>query len=470
MAAAPMLSLAGGIGPTLARAATEERPPNFVVIFTDDQGYADVGVYGAQGFETPYLDAMARGGARFTDFYVAQPVCSASRAALLTGCYANRVSIIGALDHNARHGLHEDEITIAAMLKQRGYATAIYGKWHLGHHPPFLPTRHGFDEYYGIPYSNDMWPFHPERPDGYPPLPLFEGEEVIEHNPDQSRFTTDLTTRAVDFIQRNKDNPFFLYVPHPMPHVPLFVSEKFEGKSEQGLYGDVIMEIDWSTGQIMQALRDHGLEENTLVIFTSDNGPWLSYGDHAGSAYPLREGKGTTWDGGTRVPCIMSWPGVIPENTVCREPAMTIDFLPTFAKLADAPLPKAPIDGQNIMPLLRDPENAESPHEALYFYWGRNLQAVRAGRWKLNFPHRYRTLDGRPGGTGGIPVSYSHRDTPHTLYDLHTDPEESTNLYHHRPNIARWLEDQAERIRVELGDGERQGAAVRPAGRLESSG
>ena len=270
---------------------TSKGPPNFVILFADDQGYSDVGVYGAKGFTTPNLDKMASEGMRFTDFYVSQPVCSASRASLLTGCYANRIGIHGALGPKAKHGIHDNEITIAELVKQHDYATAIYGKWHLGHHPQFLPTRHGFDEYFGLPYSNDMWPSHPRKAD-YPPLPLIEEEEIIKIDPDQSQLTTWYTERAVEFIAKNKDRPFLLYVPYTMPHVPLFVSDKFKGKSEQGLYGDVIMEIDWSVGQILDALKKYGLDDNTLVIYTSDNGPWLSYGNHAGLAGPLREGKG----------------------------------------------------------------------------------------------------------------------------------------------------------------------------------
>ncbi len=315
------------------------RPPNVVLIFTDDQGYADLGCFGAKDFQTPNLDRMASEGVRFTDFYVAQAVCSASRTALLTGCYPNRVGILGALGPASRIGINEDEMTIAEALKPKGYATAIYGKWHLGHHPKFLPTRHGFDEYSGLPYSNDMWPKHPTN-HSFPDLPYIEGEETVELNPDQTTLTTRYTERALRFIDQNQDRPFFLYVAHNMPHVPLHVSQKYEGKSKQGLYGDVIEEIDWSVGQILAALKSHGLDERTLVIFISDNGPWLSYGPHAGSAGPLREGKGTTFEGGVRVPCLMRWPGKIPAGTVCHEPAMTIDILPTLARLVGVELPE----------------------------------------------------------------------------------------------------------------------------------
>ena len=418
--------------------------PNIVIVFTDDQGYQHAGCFGSPLIETPNLDRMAAEGMKFTDFYVAQPVCGASRAALLTGCYPNRIGLLGAPSHKSTHGIHKDEMTIAELVKQRGYATAIYGKWHLGHHPEFLPTRHGFDDYFGLPYSNDMWPYHPERPDAYPPLPLIEGEKIIEYNPDQSKLTTWYTERAVKFIEKNKERPFFLYVAHNMPHVPLFVSEKFKGRSKRGLYGDVIMEIDWSVGQILSTLERLGIDEETLVIFTSDNGPWLSYGDHSGSALPLREGKGTTWDGGTREPTLMRWPGKIPAGKVCREPAMTIDIFPTIAGLVGAGLPEHTIDGKNIWPLLSGKPGAVSPQEAYYYYWGDDLQAVRSGRWKLHFPHKYRTLEGRPGGTGGIPVKYSQGETALALYDLEKDIGEQHDVAAGNPIVVKRLTGMAE--------------------------
>ncbi|MEO1971906.1 MAG: sulfatase-like hydrolase/transferase, partial [Pirellulaceae bacterium] len=277
------------------------RLPNVVVIFIDDMGYADIGPFGVQGIETPNLDRMAREGRVFTDFYVTQAVCSASRAGLLTGCYNVRVGIMGALGPGAKQGINSSEMTIAELCKQKNYATACYGKWHLGHHHRFLPMQHGFDDYFGLPYSNDMWPFHPTAGDRFPDLPLIDKNKIV--NPkvtgqDQELLTTQYTERAVQFIDANKDRPFFLYLPHSMVHVPLYVSDKFRGKSERGLFGDVVMEIDWSVGQVMSALERHKIDDNTLVIFTADNGPWLSYGDHAGSVGPLREGKGTMFDGG----------------------------------------------------------------------------------------------------------------------------------------------------------------------------
>jgi len=445
---AASVGLAGWSGFTGCRA--RNRLPNIVLIFSDDQGYGDVGCYGAEGFETPHLDRMAAQGIRFTDFYVAQPVCGASRAALLTGCYPNRIQLQGAPDHRARHGIHPDETLLSELLKPLGYATAIYGKWHLGHLPPFLPTRHGFDEYFGLPYSNDMWPYHPQRPDGYTDLPLIEGEKIIEYNPDMDRLTTWYTERSVDFIRRNRSRPFFLYLPHSMAHVPLGVSERFRGRSAQGLYGDVMMELDWSVGEVLATLAELGLEDDTLVLFTSDNGPWISYGDHAGSAGLLREAKGTTWDGGVRVPFIARWPGRIPEGAVCREPAMTIDILPTIAGLLGAELPPLPIDGKDIWPMLSGVPGAASPQEAYYFYQGNRLEAVRSGRWKLHFPHAYRTLAGREGGTGGIPVLYEQAETGLALFNLEEDPGESSNLTESHPEVVGRLTALAQAFDADL--------------------
>ncbi|MDA1014087.1 MAG: sulfatase [Planctomycetota bacterium] len=455
-----------------------EDRPNFVVVFADDQGYQDVGCFGSPDIKTPHLDRMAKEGVRFTDFYVSQAVCSASRAALLTGCYSNRVGILGALGPNARYGINENESTIAEILKTKGYATAIYGKWHLGHHPKFLPTRHGFDDYFGLPYSNDMWPFHPgvrhlpmtERLKRWPHLPLIEGEKIV--NPQvtpeaQTHLTTWYTERAVKFIEGHKDEPFFVYVPHSMPHVPLYVSEKFKGKSKRGLYGDVIMEIDWSVGQILETLKRLKLDEKTLVIYTSDNGPWLSYGDHGGAALPLREGKGTSWDGGQREPCIMRWPGKIPAGNVCSEVAATIDILPTLAHLAGAELPAHTIDGKNIWSLMSGKDGATSPHEAYYFYWGRHLQCIRSGDWKLHFPHAYRSLKDKPG-SGGIPGPYVQRKTGLALYNVQTDIGEQHNVADKHPDIVARLKKLADKARAELGDSatNQQGAGVRPAGSL----
>jgi arylsulfatase A-like enzyme len=452
----------------LACAATKSQLPNFVIIFTDDQGYQDVGCFGSPNIKTPNLDRMAREGMRFTDFYVGQPVCTASRAALLTGCYPNRVGLLGALGPHSKIGIGDRESTIAQVLKTRRYATAIFGKWHLGDSPQFLPTRHGFDEYFGLPYSNDMWPNHPTNGKNYPPLPLIEGEKVIGLMPDQTQLTTRYTDHAVRFIERNRDRPFFLYVAHNMPHVPLHVSDKFKGKSARGLYGDVIMEIDWSVGQILDALKKNGLDRKTLVVFTSDNGPWLLYGNHAGSALPLREGKMTTFDGGLREPCIMRWPGKIPPGTVCHELAATMDLLPTMAKLAGAEVPAdRVIDGRDIWPLMSSEPGAKTPHEAYFYYWNKHLQAVRSGKWKLHFVHDYIHPD--PPGHDGKPGKYATRKLEVALFDLQSDVSETNNVADQHPDIVARLQSLAEKCREDLGDSAtgQLGKNVRLPGRLK---
>jgi len=452
-----------------APAAGPARPPNIIIVFADDLGYADVGVFGATGFKTPNVDRLAREGRRFTDFYVSQPVCSASRTSLLTGCYANRLGIHGALNPATRHGIDAGETTIAEVLKTRGYATAICGKWHLGHHPQFLPPRHGFDEYFGLPYSNDMWPRHPTSGSKFPPLPLIDGERVVEEMPDQSLLTRRYTDRALKFIEKNRERPFFLYLAHSMPHVPIFASAAHRGKSARGLYGDVIEEIDASVGEILAALEKQGIDRETLVIFTSDNGPWLSYGDHGGSAGPLREGKGTCWEGGVRVPCLMRWPGRIPAGTTSSEPVMTIDLLPTLARLVGADLPARTIDGKDIWPVIAGEPDARSPHEALFFYYEEGaLHAMRSGQWKLQLPHRYRTLAGRPGGTGGKPADYSQAEVGLELYDLETDIGETKDVAKDHPEVVERLLKLVEACREELGDSltGRKGKGVREPGRL----
>ncbi len=433
-----------------AQSPGQKKPPNVIIVYADDLGYADLGCFGAKRIQTPNLDRMARQGVRFTSFYVSQAVCSASRAALMTGRYSNRVGILGALGPNNKNGLPPGERTIADLLKALGYSTGIIGKWHLGHLAEHLPTRHGFDEYFGLPYSNDMWPKHPTAK--FPDLPLIEGEKIIAHNPDQSKLPTWYTERAVSFIERHKDRPFFLYVAHTMPHVPLFVSERFKGKSEQGLYGDVIMEIDWSVGQILEALKKQGLDDNTLVIFTSDNGPWLSYGNHGGSAGLLREGKGTAWEGGVRVPFIARWPGRIPAGKTNPEPAMTIDLLPTIAKFTGAKLPNHKIDGKDIGPLLLSEAGAKSPHVAYYFYWGNELHAVRSGPWKLYFPHSYRTLAGSAPGNDGKPGPYKTAKTELALFNVETDLSETTNHADRELDVVRRLQALANLMRADLGD------------------
>ncbi|MDB5388185.1 MAG: atsA 3 [Planctomycetaceae bacterium] len=447
--------------------------PNIVMIYADDLGYGDVGCYGAR-WKTPNLDRLAAEGIRFTDFYVAQPVCSASRTALLTGCYPNRLGIHGALGPNAKHGISADEMTLAELVKQQGYATAAVGKWHLGHHPEFLPTQHGFDQYLGLPYSNDMWPHHPEaKPSTYPKLPLIDGKSIVDDDvtaDDQMQLTGLYTQRAISFIEKNRTKPFLLYVAHSMPHVPLFTGEAFRGASKQGVYADVIQEIDWSVGQILEALQRSGIEKNTLVMFASDNGPWLSYGNHGGSAGSLREGKGTVWEGGVRVPFIARWPGKIPAGSVCHEPAMTIDLFPTIARITGAKLPPHKIDGLDILPLLTGVPGSKSPQLAYFFYYHvGELHAVRSGRWKLILPHTYRTMQGQPPGKDGRPGQYRmvKVDAPE-LYDLENDPKELQECSAQHPEIVRQLQGYVENARADLGDTltKRVGAGVRTAGKL----
>ncbi len=460
-----------------------ERLPNVVIIFTDDQGYGDVGVYGARGYTTPNLDKMASEGMRFTDFYSAQAVCSASRAALLTGCYPNRIGVSGAFMPWAKVGINENEVTIAELLKQKDYATGIFGKWHLGHLKEFLPLQHGFDEYFGIPYSNDMWPVnydgqpvtdsaavpHKFR---HPPLPLIEGNEKIKEIHDlegQNQLTTWYTERAVRFIENNKGQPFFLYLPHSMPHVPLGVSDKFAGKSEQGMYGDVMMEIDWSVGEILKALKTHGLEENTLVIFTTDNGPWLNFGNHAGSTGGLREGKGTSFEGGQKVPCIIKWPGVVPAGLICNNMASTIDLLPTIAEITGTKLPDHIIDGVSILSLLKGDPDANPRDNLLYYYRRNSLEAVRIGDWKLVFPHEHRSYEDVLPGNDGWPGPYKNGQAVLGLYDLRRDPGERYNVIEQYPEIVVELEHFAEEARQDLGDDltNVEGMNRRPIGRSE---
>lgn len=445
----------------------ENKLPNIIVIFIDDMGYADLGCFGATEFETPNLDKMATEGMRFTNFYSATGVCSASRAALMTGCYCDRVSVRGAYSPKAIEGLNPNETTIAEMLKPLGYKTAIFGKWHLGHHKEFMPLQQGFDEYFGIPYSNDMWPVDydgiavkdkkvvtkPGKRE-YPPLPLIEGNDKVKEVwtlEEQGELTTLYTEKAVDFINRNKENPFFLYVPHSMVHVPIAVSEKFKGKSKQGLYGDVVMEVDWSVGEIVKALKDNGIDNNTLVIFTSDNGPWLNFGNHAGSAKPLREGKGSVWEGGHREPCLMWWPGKIEAGKTIEKIASTIDVLPTLAEITGATLPEKKIDGISFLPVLNG-ENV-TPRDEFWCYYGGELRAIRKGDWKLYFPHTYRSyLDVEPG-MDGFPGSYDMKKLEKiVLYNLKNDISETTDIAAENPEVVKQLTKIAEQARKELGD------------------
>lgn len=439
--------------------------PNIVLIFMDDLGYGDIGANGATNYQTPNIDKMATEGIRFTNFLAAQAVCSASRAALLTGCYPNRIGFSGALAPTSTIGINANETTLAEVLKEKGYKTAIYGKWHLGHQKQFLPLQHGFDEYFGLPYSNDMWPVDYDgspAPEGhfkkkaYPTLPLIQNNERIEDITtleQQGMLTSRYTEKAVDFIKRNKNNPFFLYLPHSMPHVPINASPRFRGKSQQGLYGDVIMEIDWSIGEVLKALKANGLDKNTLVIVTSDNGPWLNYGNHAGSSGGYREGKGTSYEGGQRVPCVMRWKGTMPEGLVCNKLSSTIDLLPTIAKFCQAKLPSNKIDGLDISELLKGNLSAE-PRKSFYYYYRKNsLEAVRKGNWKLVLAHNGRTYEGFQPGNDGYPGQVNENSpVPMALYDLRRDPGERYDVQKTYPKIVEELLQLAEKAQDDLGD------------------
>ena len=455
------------IGNSAKEAKNEKRNlPNVVLIFMDDMGYGDLSCTGGIQYKTPNLDRMAAQGIRFTSFLSAQAVCSASRAGILTGCYPNRVGISGALMPNAAIGLNPSEVIIPEMLKVRGYKSAAIGKWHLGHQRQFLPLQQGFDEYLGLPYSNDMWPVFFDgsrnvskeyaRKLNYPELPLIRNNDKVRELKtldDQAELTTLYTETAVDFIQRNKNNPFFLYLAHSMTHVPLAVSAKFKGKSEQGLFGDVMMEIDWSVGEILKAIEQNGLDKNTLVIFTSDNGPWINFGNHAGSTGGLREGKGASFEGGQRVPCLMKWPGHIQEGTICNKLASTIDILPTLAAVTNSSLPEKKIDGVNILPLLLGDENANPRKSFLYYYRKNSLEAVRKGNWKLVFAHPGRTYIGFKPGVDGFPGEVNENfQFEEGLYDLRRDPGERYNVKEYYPDVVTELKKLADEARIDLGD------------------
>ena len=454
--------------------------PNIVIIFMDDLGYGDISNFGAINYKTPNIDRMANQGMLFTNFYSAQAVCSASRAGLLTGTYPNRIGISGALMPYSKKGLHKDEITIAEMLRDEGYATGIFGKWHLGHQKKFLPNNHGFDTYLGIPYSNDMWPVDFDgnqisdtsnwKKRTYPQLPLiqdFDKVREIKTLEDQSILTTLYTERSVEFIEKNKDRPFFLYLPHSMPHVPIAVSEKFLGKSKQGLYGDLMMEIDWSVGEIIKSIESNNLSENTLIIFTSDNGPWLNFGNHAGSTGGLREGKGTSFEGGQRVPTVMMWDGVIPKGKIANQLSSTIDILPTIAHITGGKLPGHKIDGVNIFDILNGGE--EEPRDHFYYYYGNNnLEAVRKDNWKLLLPHSSRSYKGVLPKNDGHGGPYSRIETGLELYNLRRDPGEEYDVIKLYPDIAKELLDLAEIARTDMGDNltGRKGSNIRKSGKL----
>jgi len=456
-----------------------EPSPNLVVIYCDDMGWGDAPGFALAGHEPPAytrempnLARLAREGAVFRHYYSAQPVCSASRAALLTGCYPNRIGIHGALFPDAKTGIAAEERTLAELLRDKGYATGIFGKWHLGHLSEFNPTKHGFDAYFGIPYSNDMWPArigaqHPE-------LPLYDGAEIVERvrtMDDQAALTSRLTRRAVDFIEANAraKRPFFAYLPHPQPHAPIAAGPGFAPAERRALYGGVMRELDWSVGEVLRALDETGAAANTIVLFTSDNGPWLSFGGDAGSSGGLREGKGTTFEGGVREPCFLRWPGRVPAGAVSDVPWMSIDLFATVAAIVGAPPPAAdrPIDGRDARAVWACEPGAKPSQEAYFFYYHTNhLEGVRMGRWKLSLPRRSRTLDGKPGGVDGAEAPYVVKDVPLALFDLEADPAETRDVSAENPEAMAALLAHVERARADLGDAlvKREGSGRRPAG------
>lgn len=396
----------------------EAPPPNIVLIYCDDLGYGDIGCYGST-ISTPNLDKMAAQGVRFTNFYSANPVCSPSRASLLTGRYPTRVNVPRVFFPADKEGLARDEQTMANVLKARGYQTMCVGKWHLGHTPDYLPTARGFDEYFGIPYSNDM-----------NPRLMLKNKETVEQTAVLETITPRYTEQAIGFIERNKTKPFFLYMPHTYPHIPLAASPRFAGKSEQGLYGDVISELDWSVGEILATLKKNGLEKNTLVLFSSDNGPWFQ-----GSPGKLRGRKGQTYEGGVRVPFIARWPGRIPGGRVLDAIGSTMDLLPTIAKLSGATLPVKPLDGIDIWPLLSG-QKKDHTREALLYFDNWDLQCARLGNWKLHVGRYNSFIYGPAPATGRVNL----RLRPSELYNLATDPDESFDVAAKHPEVVRDLE------------------------------
>jgi len=421
---------------------TSKEKPNFIIILTDDQGYQDLGCYGSPLIKTPNLDRMAKEGIKFTDFYATAPICSPSRASLMTGCYPLRVGIITVLMPGSKIGLNPSELTIPKLLKSEGYSTACIGKWHLGDAPEFSPLKNGFDYFYGLPFSNDE--DHPEYGPEFPKL--VRNDKTIEAPADRDLLTRKCADEALRFIDYNRNNPFFLYLAHPMPHVKLGASAQFKGKSQRGLYGDAVEEIDASTGEILALLKKLNLDEKTMVIFTSDNGPWLQYGEYGGSAFPLRGGKFSTFEGGMRVPCIMRWPGKIPAGTVCSEVATIMDFLPTLANLAGAEIPaNQTIDGKDIWPLMSGKKDAKSPYDTFYYYWLDNLEAVRSGQWKLIVPRRERFAWRFKGQPENLNQLWSAQ-----LYNLKNDIGETNNVAERHPEIVKQLLVAAERFDKEL--------------------
>ncbi len=428
-------------------------PPNVVILIADDLGYGDLSCYGMRGIRTPNLDRMARDGVRLTNFYSAAPVGSASRAALWTGCYPCRVGVAGDLRPESEEGLAPERITLAEVARDVGYRTALLGTWHLGSRPEFLPTRQGFDLFYGIPFSHNVHPVHVAGGTAlHPNLPLYDGEQIIGSNPRMATFTQELTDRAIEFIRENNERPFLLCVAYAMPQVPLAVSGQFVGISKRGLYGDVVTELDWSVGRILDTLTANRLDASTMVIFISDNGPALEYGQEGGSAGVLRGGEGSTFEGGMRVPCVIRWTGKIPAQTISDELAASFDLFPTVARQIGGSLPaQVRLDGQDIWPVLTLPTAATSPHQCFYYYLGGALHAVRSGRWKLHFPHGYNAvIEGSV--SNGQPQRTSWQRIGLSLFDLQTDPGETVNVAADNEEVVRYLARLAETARDELGD------------------
>ena len=440
----------------LLAAATSARPPNVVVIFIDDLGYGDIGPFGATKQRTPHLDRMAKEGMKLTSFY-ATPVCSVSRAQMMTGCYGARVSVPGVYFPGQSVGLNPSEVTVAERLKEKGYVTQMVGKWHLGDQPEFLPTRQGFDHYFGIPYSNDM--FKKSAETKVPVVPLLRDEKVVElmDGEGQRRMVELYTKEAVDFITRSKDRPFYLYFAHNAVHTPIWPGAAFAAKSQNGRFGDWVEEMDWSVGQVLDALRSQGLDKDTLVVFTSDNGPWLIKGADGGSAGPLRGGKGSTWEGGVRVPTLAWWPGRVPAGSVNDAVAATIDLLPTFVALAGGAVPTTPvIDGRDITPILLG-QSKESAREAHYYFSGYDLQAVRQGRWKLALAPQ----------SDGLGKNAAKTAPGLRLYDLDAEIGEQTDVAARHPEVVAKLKALADKMSAEIGG--RAPAARRPAGEVKAA-
>ena len=433
-------------------------PPNVIIVFADDMGYGDAPGYGEKALPMPHFEQLADEGMRFTDFYVTASVCSASRAALLTGRYGVRTGVTGVISANSSQGLPPEETTLAERFRELGYATAIFGKWHLGNTPDLWPLRRGFDEWFGSIGSNDMGKGRPsleERRRGRAGVEMVEGEKVVETNPDQRHLTRRYTDRAVDFIRRNAERPFFLYVPHNMPHTPLFVSEDFDGKSGRGLYGDVLLELDWSLGEIVRAVDEAGLGERTVIAFTSDNGPWLKFGDHAGTAGPLDGGKKQTLEGGFRVPLAMRWTGRIPAGSVCGEMVTALDFTPSLMALAGAQLEgpeRERLDGRDVSALWLGGSAAEDQAGSLLYFWERELRALRRGPWKLRLAHVERSPDPENIGYGGVRGGVIQVARDQALFRLDRDPGETTDLSADEPEALAEMLDHVHAWRSELGE------------------